>query len=103
MKLFKNTLQDWLQAANERQANLPGSDTYDIKNRFSNFMVYSFRKTDEEWQAYLQIVRKKVEDASQAQNWQEATEAQKFLNYQLALNDCREMLVEAGWAPPPAR
>ncbi len=101
MKLFKHTIADWRREAVKTDQTNSGSVYHKIKSEFETYMIYSFNKDDIRWQAILQVAQKKMSDAVDAADWKTATTAQELLNYQSALDECRKMLVAAGWTPPP--
>lgn len=101
MKLFQYTIDDWRRAAKKTDEMSSGSVYHKIKSEFGTYMIYSFNKDDIRWKAILQVACKQMSDAVDAGDWETATKAQEFLNYQRTLDECRKMLVEAGWTPPP--
>lgn len=101
MRLFKYSINDWRRAAKKTEEKNTGAEYHKIKSEFGTYMVYSFNKDDVRWQAILQLAQKKMSDAVDAGDWKAATEAQELLNYQTTLDECRKMLVDAGWTPPP--
>jgi hypothetical protein len=100
MRIFKYTIDDWRRAAQKTEKN---SDSVyrKIKGDFETYMIYSFNKDDIRWKTILQVAHKKMSDAVDAGDWKTATKAQEDLNYQRTLDECRKMLVDAGWTPPP--
>ena len=100
MKLFRRTKDDWRREARKTDKTSTGSIYHRIRSDFETYMIYSFNKDDIRWSAILQVAQKKMSDAVDAQDWEAATKAQEFLNYQLTLDECRKMLVDAGWTPP---
>ena len=102
MKLFKYTIDDWRREAKKTDTTNSDSIYHKIKSDFETYMIYSFNKDDVRWRAILQIAHKKMSDAVDGGNWEAATKAQKDLNYQDTLDQCRKMLTDAGWTPPPS-
>ena len=100
MKLSKFTMDDWRHEADKLEESQSGSVYHRIKSDFETYMIYSFSKDDTRWRAILQVAQQKTSDAVEAQDWHAATKAQEFLNYQTTLDECRKMLVDAGWTPP---
>jgi hypothetical protein len=101
MKLFKYTIDDWRRAAGKTDKNHSGSEYHKIASEFETYMIYSFSKDDIRWKGILQVAQKKMSDAVDAGDWKTATKAQELVNYQTTLDECRKMLVDAGWTPPP--
>jgi hypothetical protein len=100
---MKYTIDDWRRAARKTDEAYSGSQYHRIKGDFETYMIYSFSKDDTRWKAILQVAHKKMSDAVDAGDWETATKAQELLNYQRTLDECRKMLVEAGWTPPPPK
>ncbi|MGE3874909.1 MAG: hypothetical protein AB7F74_18310 [Parvibaculaceae bacterium] len=98
---MKHTIDDWRREAGKTDNAHSGSEYHRIKSDFETYMIYSFSKDDIRWKALLQVAHKKTSDAVDAGDWEAATKAQELLNYQSTLDECRRMLVEAGWTPPP--
>jgi hypothetical protein len=100
MKLFKHTKNDWQREAQKIDKASTGSVYHKIRSDFETYMIYSFNKDDIRWKAILQVAQRKMSDAVDARDWEAAAKAQALLNYQITLDECRKMLVEAGWTPP---
>lgn len=103
MRFFKHTIDDWRRAAGKTDKTHSGSQYHKIRSDFETYMIYSFNKDDIRWKAILQVAQKKLSDTVDAGDWKAATTAQELLNYQSTLDECRKMLVEAGWTPPPPK
>ncbi len=101
MKLFRYTRDDWRREAGKTDKTNSDSVYRKVRSEFETYMLYSFTKDDVRWKAILAVAHKKMSDAVDAGDWEAATKAQEFLNYQTTLDECRKMLVDAGWTPPP--